>query len=61
MSRKLQNKIMKEKSWFEEESDEDCSYVDGESGSETEDAQSQTSEDESEIDLQEIDTNEDLS
>lgn len=41
--------------WFEEENNEDCSDVDTENGSETHDAQSQTSEDESEIDLLDID------
>ena len=46
---------------MEEENNEDCSNMDNGSGSETHDAQSQTSEDDSEIDLLEIDTNEDFS
>ena len=46
---------------MEEENNEDCSNMDNGSGSETDDAQSQTSEDDSEIDLLEIDTNEDFS
>jgi hypothetical protein len=46
---------MEEETWFEEENNEDCSDVDSENGSETHDAQSETSEYESEIDLLEFD------
>ncbi|CAF1271559.1 unnamed protein product, partial [Didymodactylos carnosus] len=46
---------MEEGTWLEEENNEDCSGVDSENGSETHDAQSETSEYESEIDLLEFD------
>lgn len=46
---------MEEETWFEEENNEDCSDVDSESGSETYDPQSETSEYESEIDFLELD------
>ncbi len=55
MSRKQQNRVMKD------DSDDDLFYASGESASKTEDAESQPSEDEDEINLQEIDSDEEYS